>query len=312
MRYCAGVDGGQSGTVCAIGDERGIVVARASGPPADLVGEARDSPRQAAVLDHVLSAALAHANLPAETRFAAIVAGLSGYDEAESPVPAPAASSERFRVVHDTEIAHAGAFDGSAGIALVAGTGSVALGIDVDGNRARAGGWSYLFGDEGSAFWIAREAIAGAMREEDFGSPSGLRAGALDYFGVASLRALQHAVAHGEISRSALAGFATVVLQAAREGERGALDLRRRAVDALARLVHVVHHRLGAARELPIAPLGGMFSDGEFHEHWKWAMRALERSATIVKPRYDPVVGALRLAYRDAALDVGSLVETQA
>jgi hypothetical protein len=41
-------------------------------------------------------------------------------------------------------------------------------------------------------------------------------------------------------------------------------------------------------------------------------MRALERSATIVKPRYDPVVGALRLAYRDAALDVGSLVETQA
>jgi glucosamine kinase len=313
VRYCAGVDGGQSGTVCAIGDERGIVVARASGPPADLVGEARDSPRQAAVLDHVLSAALAHANLPAETRFAAIVAGLSGYDEAESPVPAPAASSERFRVVHDTEIAHAGAFDGSAGIALVAGTGSVALGIDVDGNRARAGGWSYLFGDEGSAFWIAREAIGAAMRDEDSAAAApGLRAEALEYFGIASLRALQHAVAHGEISRSALAGFAAVVLQAARQGERGALELRRRAVDALARLVHVVHHRLGAARELPIAPLGGMFSDGEFHEHWKWAMRALERSATIVKPKYDPVVGALRLAYRDAALDVEALVETSA
>jgi N-acetylglucosamine kinase-like BadF-type ATPase len=312
VRYCAGIDGGQSTTVCAIGDERGVVVARASGPPADLVGESRDSLRQAAVLDDVLSAALAHANLPAETTFAAIVAGLSGYDEGESPVPAPAAPSERFRVVHDTEIAHAGAFDGSAGIVLVAGTGSVALGIDVDGNRARAGGWGHLFGDEGSAFWIAREAIGAAMRDEDSGTPPGLRAGALEYFGVESLRALQHAVAHGEISRSTLAGFAAVVLQAAREGERSALELRRRAVDDLARLVYLVHHRLGAARKLPIAPLGGMFSDGAFHEHWKWAMRALERSATIVKPKYDPVVGALRLAYRDAALDVESLVETPA
>lgn len=312
MRYCAGIDGGQSSTECAIGDERGVILGRASGPAADLVGEARESPRQAAVLDALIVATLARAKLPETTPLDAAVAGLSGYDGGESEAPTLTAPCERFRVVHDTEIAHAGAFDGASGIVLIAGTGSVALGVDEDGNRARAGGWGYVFGDEGSAFWIASEALGAAMRDEDAGAPSGFAQPALDFFGLASLRALQHAVAHGEIERRRVAAFAAIVLQSARDGERSALELRRRATEALARLVHVVHRRLGSARALPIAPLGGVFSDGEFHEHWKWAMRALERSATIVKPKHEPVIGALRLAYREASIDVGSLVEAPA
>ncbi len=310
MKYCAGIDGGQSSTECAIGDEWGVILARASGPAADLVGEPRDSPRQAAALESVLAVALGRAKLPDSTSFAAVVAGLSGYDGGESPLPAPA--FERFRALHDSEIAHAGAFDGAPGIVLIAGTGSVALGIDGEGKRARAGGWGHLFGDEGSAFWIAREALGTAMRDEDAGAPSAFVAPALEFFNRTSLRALQHAVAHGEIERSRVAAFAEVVLQAARDGERGALELRRRAADALAKLAHVVQGRLASARALPIAPLGGLFADQEFHEHWKWAMRAHERSAAIVKPKHDPVVGALRLAYREADLDVVSLVEARA
>ena len=61
MRYCAGIDGGQSSTQCAIGDERGVVVARAVAPPSDL--------------DGVLAAALVSADLPPGTAFDAIVAG---------------------------------------------------------------------------------------------------------------------------------------------------------------------------------------------------------------------------------------------
>jgi N-acetylglucosamine kinase-like BadF-type ATPase len=312
MRYCAGIDGGQTSTQCVVGDERGAVVARASGPPADLVGKSRASPHQAAVLDGVLAEAISRATLPHEMRLSAIVAGLSGYDEVASAIPDLATPHERILTLHDTEIAHAGAFDGAPGIALIAGTGSVALGIDDEGNRARAGGWGYLFGDEGSAFWIAREAIAAAMRDEDSGAPAGVGRRALDFFGLSSLHSLQQAVAHDELGRSALAGFAPVVLRAAHEGDHGALAIRRRAVDELARLVHVAHRRLGMARRLPIAPIGGLFADEGFHEHWKWATRSLEPTASIVKPKYDPAMGALRLAYREAAIEVGALVETSA
>ncbi len=306
MKYCAGVDGGQSSTQCVIGDERGIL-ARASGPPADLVGEKRDSPRQAAVLDAALAEALESAGLAPETPFAAIVAGISGYDEGCSPPIHLRTPSERTKILHDSEIAHAGAFDGRSGIVVIAGTGSVALGIDELGRRVRAGGWGYLLGDEGSAFWIAREAVARAMREEDSAAPGSLGPRALAFFGVDSLRALQHAVAHGEIDHSRLAAFAAVVLVAARAGDRDAAEIRQAAVNALARLGHLVHRRLGSSKRLGIAALGGVFSDGEFLDRWKWAMRALEPAAHIPKPLYEPAIGALRLAYREAALEVASL-----
>jgi len=73
MRYCAGIDGGQSSTVCAIGDERGVVVARAVGPPAEI--------------DAVVADALKGASLPAKTEFVALVAGISGYDEGHAAAP---------------------------------------------------------------------------------------------------------------------------------------------------------------------------------------------------------------------------------
>jgi N-acetylglucosamine kinase-like BadF-type ATPase len=298
LKYCAGIDGGQSSTQCAIGDERGVVIARAGAPPADV--------------DGALEAALAAANLPADTQFDAIVAGLSGYDEGLAAPLQLRIVHQHLRATHDTEIAHAGAFDGGPGIALIAGTGSVALGIDEDGRRVRAGGWGYMFGDEGSAFWIAREAIGRAMRDEDSGAPATFGPRVLAFFGLESLRAVQHAVLRGELERPRVAAFAPVVLEAARNGDRGAAEIRHDAVGALAQLVHVVHRRIGSSRKLPIAPLGGVFADAEFLERWKWAMRALEPAAAIVKPRGDAAGGALRLAYRDAGFDVGPMGDASA
>jgi N-acetylglucosamine kinase-like BadF-type ATPase len=127
------------------------------------------------------------------------------------------------------------------------------------------------------------------------------------FFGIDSLRRLQHMVAHREIERPRIAAFAPNVLEAARAGDRSAVEVRREAVEALAELVHVAHRRLGSSLRLPIAPIGGLFADGDFVERWRWAMRALEPSAQIVKPKHGPAVGALRIAYRDAGIDVGSL-----
>ena len=281
-------------------------MARAEGPPSDLVDEARDSERRAAVIDAVLGDAIKKAGLPPKTAFAAVIAGVSGYDEGHAAAP-NVRTKGKFRAVHDTEIAHAGAFYGVAGIVLIAGTGSVALGIDQRGRSVRCGGWGYLFGDEGSAFWISREAIARAMHDEDSAAPGILGERVRGFFGVDSLRSLQHMVAHREIERPRIAEFAPAVLEAARAGDRNAVEVRREAVDALAGLVHIVHRRLGSSLRLPIAAVGGLFGDDDFLQRWRWTMRALEPSAKIVKPNHGPAVGALRIAYRDAGIDVGPL-----
>lgn len=45
------------------------------------------------------------------------------------------------------------------GIVVIAGTGSVVLGIDKNGDYKRAGGWGYNISDIGSGYWIGAEAI---------------------------------------------------------------------------------------------------------------------------------------------------------
>ena len=307
LSFFAGIDGGQSSTVCVVGDDAGNVLGRAGGPPADLVGQPRDSARRAEVLDAVLQGALRMAGLPAETRFASIVAGVSGYDDGHAEPPVLEVPYERFAIVHDADIAHAGALEGGPGIVVVAGTGSVALGIGPSGHRVRAGGWGYLFGDEGSALWIVREALARAMRDEDAGHPPEIATPLLEHFGLDSLRALQHAVAHGEVSRAALADAAPVVLAEADSGDRVGDEVRRAAVAALGRLAHLAQRGLGAARNVRIAPSGGVFRNAGILERWKWNVREYERAATLVAPRYGPVYGALLLAYRAAGAPVPAL-----
>ena len=78
------------------------------------------------------------------------------------PGPGPAGRLP-VHVTGDADAARCGAFLGRPGIVVIAGTGSVALGWD--GERfAFAGGHGFLLGDEGSAYWIGREAVRAALR----------------------------------------------------------------------------------------------------------------------------------------------------
>ncbi|MCA9069199.1 MAG: hypothetical protein KDA84_09765, partial [Planctomycetaceae bacterium] len=58
------------------------------------------------------------------------------------------------------------------GIALIAGTGSIAFGQTVDGRVARTGGWGYLLGDEGSAYALALAGLRAAVRSADGRDPT--------------------------------------------------------------------------------------------------------------------------------------------
>src|SRR4029077_9395873 len=78
----------------------------------------------------------------------------------------------RVTVVHDARLVLAAARV-EAGIALIAGTGSVAYGRTADGREAQRGGWGWMIGDEGGGAWVTREAAREVMRRADAGEPSG-------------------------------------------------------------------------------------------------------------------------------------------
>jgi glucosamine kinase len=56
---------------------------------------------------------------------------------------------------------------GEGRVMLVAGTGSVAVGLGPNGVRQRAGGWGARVGDEGSGAWLGIEAVRLSLRALD-------------------------------------------------------------------------------------------------------------------------------------------------
>jgi N-acetylglucosamine kinase-like BadF-type ATPase len=71
-----------------------------------------------------------------------------------------------FYLFHDGQSAFWAAHPDGRGLVVSAGTGSFAIGAD--GRReARCGGWGRFASDEGSAYWIAIEALRRIMREVD-------------------------------------------------------------------------------------------------------------------------------------------------
>jgi N-acetylglucosamine kinase-like BadF-type ATPase len=296
----AGIDGGQTSTVAVIADESGRILGRGVAGPADEIGARSDSTRLRDALGEALADACRAAGISNDANFTAIVAGISGYDGQVYGRP-PDLPSGRVVLVHDTPIAHAGALGANAGIVAIAGTGSVVYGRSDDGRSWTLGGWGYLFGDEGSAFGIARDALAMLMRAHDDADRTlgeETRA-ACEFFETASLRRLAHAFYKGGISRDHLAAFARIAMRFpafAPVVERGAQ-----------RLARLIAAAAAAGAPERVAFVGGVFTDHTFRARVSdGVLRALPKAA-IVEARYEPAAGAVLLAYRELGLGVGEL-----
>lgn len=73
----------------------------------------------------------------------------------------------RTLVVNDAEVALAAETKGEPGALLISGTGSIGYAINRTGETCRVGGYGYLVGDEGSAYWVSRKAIQNILRAFD-------------------------------------------------------------------------------------------------------------------------------------------------
>jgi N-acetylglucosamine kinase-like BadF-type ATPase len=199
------------------------------------------------------------------TPIRAVCAGAAGVDTVEAELrlrdlitaKVPAAS---VRIVHDTELILAAA-GLEHGVALIAGTGSVAWGRTPGsangGPRvARAGGWGYLLGDEGSGYWIAREAVRHALRLADLGQrPDRLSQQLAADCGLQRpSQLIDHFYASPE--RRYWAGHARVVFELAACGDRAGTRILDDAATALAGLVGTVVDVLG--EPLPVVLGGGV------------------------------------------------------
>lgn len=178
----AGVDGGGTKThvIIARADD-GSVVAEAEGPGSAVApGHAPESAR---VIAGTVAAAIEKIEGGDRTLSLLLVgvAGVGRKDERENLTAAleDLDVADEVTVETDAEIALEDAFNGGAGIILIAGTGSIAHGRGPTGTRARCGGWGPRLGDEGSGAWIGRRALGIVAAAHDGREPPTALTGAI-------------------------------------------------------------------------------------------------------------------------------------
>ena len=302
MIHVLGIDAGGTKTVCELADENGAPLseARRGGANLQAAGELE--------VEKVLHEVMEEAIGDRDVRPSAICLGIAGVDRPEDASVVRAIMKRigykaKILVVNDALVAlEAGAPD-QPGVVVIAGTGSIAYGRNERNQAARAGGWGYMLGDEGSGYWIGRAALRAVLRASDRRGPATQLTGLLlTYYGVARAQDLIHQVYQGTLRPSAIASLAQCVQGAFSNGDPVAIGILRGSADQLESSALSVAKRLElVGSEFPFVLSGGIF------RAVPWLEEELARRLPLASPHsrtlllnVEPASGAVRLALADA------------
>lgn len=259
--YFVGVDGGGSKTLAVVVDAQGCERGRGlagSGNQAAVGVEQAVSQLRAAVEEAMQ---MAGCSLPPCAAWLG-VAGIDTPRDYELLFPHLRSLAETVRLTNDAELV-LGALDQCVGVALIAGTGSIAIGRDACGAATRAAGWGHLMGEEGSGYEIGRQALQAAVRAADGrGQPTTLLSCILEHWQLQDVNGILGEV-YPDIDNAKIARLSSIVLDAAEAGDNVARKIIRQSAAELALMVTTVSDRLHfPGGQIPLALGGGLLVHG--------------------------------------------------
>lgn len=261
-----GVDGGGTNTVALLARatqaRTPLILGKGQAGPSNL--QSVGVPRALSGLGEAIAAAFRDAKI-SPTPVSAICLGLAGAarpDDRQIIIEWAEQShiADRVEVTTDGALLLAAGTPSNVGIALVAGTGSIAVGRNERGEMSRAGGWGYLMGDEGSGYALVLGALQAVARAADGrDKPTDLTRGFLEQFKLKEPQELVPTVYRGGLDRTALAALAPIVLLAAELGDLAATGVVEHGARMLAETALAVTTRLDIdPATVPFALAGGL------------------------------------------------------
>ncbi len=304
QEYVLGVDGGGTKTVCLLVDGQGHERGRGQSGPSNryAVGDTLAE----ANLRHALLAALESGGVSA-MQVSAICLGMAGVDHT-GDIGVIQAMVRRIIPVssvlvhNDAVIALAGGVGRLYGVVIIAGTGAIAYGVNVQGQTRRASGWGHLLGDEGSGYDVGLKALRAILRAHDGRGPAtALGTLVLPHWGLASPEALIGLVYAPEFPRRRIAALLPLAEQAAATGDAVAQDLLIGAGRELGLAAVAVIRGLGMEQDtFEVVLSGGGFKTRLYlRDGLAETVQAVAPHATLIAPRHEPAMGAALLALRE-------------
>lgn len=301
--HVLGIDAGGSKTVALLARLDGQVVAeeRAGGANLRTHGELVVEKTLHGVIDQVLARQT--------ERPVAVCLGIAGVDRDDDAATIRGLMRRLgFRdhtlIVNDALIALVAGAGVPVGLVIVAGTGSIAYGVNTAGQAARSGGWGPVLADEGSGYWIGRRALVAVMRHADGRGPrTSLTPMVFDRLGVAKADEIVNEIYEGAERRQLVATLGPLVAEAQAGGDIVAAEILS---DAAAELV------LAAASVIGRLDMRGdvfqTFLSGGMFRSLPWLAAEVTSRLREVAPRTtvsllsaEPAAGAVTLALAEAA-----------
>jgi N-acetylglucosamine kinase-like BadF-type ATPase len=314
-----GVDGGGTKTAFCLIDPSGTVRASAVGPGSYYFSDkAADGVALVSqvLADGVTSLCVQAGIRPKDISYAFF--GLPGYGEVAADVtpldavPYSVLGHHRYVCDNDMVCGWAGSLGAVDGINVISGTGSMAYG-ERSALQARTGGWGELFGDEGSAYWIAARGLNVFSRMSDGRLPEGPLAGVLRrHLKLTSdLDLVDVVLNRWQGRRSEIAALSPWVAEAASLGDAHAAAILAEAGSELALLVDSARRRLGftPGETVPVSYSGGAFTSAAVLTSFTACLRGHDALYDLRPPLFTPAIGAAIYAAKRAGtpLDAASL-----
>ena len=298
IMYIIGIDGGGTKTSGILAMGTGQHLAQAQSGPANyhVVGEVKTQ----AVLEDLIGELYAKAGIPrtSPVRFCLGMAGLGRAADREviGRICDEIGICKNRVLTHDAHIALVGGTEKQAGVIVISGTGAIVYGINADGREARASGWGYLLGDEGSGYDIAIKGLQAVARAAD---GRGDRTELTDRI----LKRLELNEPSELIrwtyaaSRGTIAELAEVVFNTAKTRDTVAECIVDEAVDELVCAAVSVIEQLEFTEPFDIVLSGGnLIHQTMFADKLRHRFTRIQPEASVRLPKHEPAYGAVLLA----------------
>ncbi len=238
-------------------------------------------------------------NVAEDRHFDALGAGLSGVDRPSDI----ALISKVFQelgiedvVISNDAIAALWGAVGGIGILMVAGTGSIVIGRNAEGNICRAGGWGYMFEEYCGGFWFAKRGTMAVLDHKDgLGPPTTLEKEIPKFLGIDNIEDIIY-VYYSDFSKSKISSVARIVLEEAEKGDEVSKKILKEGIDNALKMISVVANRCNFDENFTFSYTGGIFNSRYFLMEMKTAFEKAFPKALFLKPRFGADVGAAIMA----------------
>jgi N-acetylglucosamine kinase-like BadF-type ATPase len=306
MDYVLGVDGGGTKTLARITDMEGKTVAESLAGS----GNFKSVGKETAIknIERVVTESISKIADLEGFSFNNACFGLSGLDSPKDKNTylelikgsrIPQFLKKEILICNDSKIGLLAGSDEKNAIMIICGTGSNCYGINEHGEEAKANGWDYILGDEGSGFSIGLKALKSVMRHYDGrGNSTLLSNNILEALGLEDIPELIEWTYQEPFGVDRFAALAKIVCKTAAEGDKRCQDILVEEAQEASLTVGTVVKKLELEKKkFDLVLVGSVFRCERYFKDIFEKMLKTRFTKICFKPLTEkPVKGAIKLA----------------